>query len=142
MEPWTVNSEGFEDSFVTFHQTDQEPVTFEKLPDSESYLKNLEEKLKRLEVRRKPGNSEGHNISEKKQLVESLTRAKKSALDSLINDDIGNTGSIALDLDQTITSNYLTRRLIPEQPLNRGEIVELTKTDILEQEVESLDQDA
>lgn len=147
MEPWTVNPQhagpirlGFEDSFVTSQQSDQE-VEFEKLPDSETYLKSLEEKLGRLEGRRKPVGSVGKIVTEEKLLVESLSKAKKAALDNLVYDDVGNTGSVELELEQIITTNYLARRLMPEQPLNQGEIVELTKTDLLEQEQEKLDQD-
>jgi len=146
MEFWTVNPEpagpirlGFEDSFVNNQQTDQE-VTFEKLPDSATYLRRLEEKLGRLEVKRKPVGSVGKIVTEEKLLVESLSRAKKIALDNLVFDDVGNTGSVDLDIEQIIPTNYLARRLVPQQPLNQGEIVELTKTDLLEQEQEKLDQ--
>jgi len=35
--------------------------------------------------------------------------------------------------EQEVRSNYLTRRILPQQPITRGEQVELTRADALEQ---------
>lgn len=129
MDPWNLNTAketgennlltakpGFQDTFL-----DGNGKRFEKLPDSEEYLKCLEGKLKKLEV--------------KKGLV-NHKQSKEEILGNLIRSDskqiLGILSESDFDLDREIQSNLLVRQLAPKQPLTVGETVRLIEADQLD----------
>jgi len=144
MDPWAGSAElghlpppelSFENSFVQASETpslSREEISFEKLPDSDNYLQSLESKLERLGGRRTSHSSVSRSRPcEERVLIQDLSNAREAAIAQLLN-TIGD-GVQDAELDQVVDSNYLVRRLVPQQPVNVGEQVELTKADQLEQ---------
>jgi len=120
---------GFEDKFVERSENNRE-VLFEKLPDSEEYLQNLEAKLKKLSTARQNNTTSLNKTS----LVDDLAKAREDAIVNFVTSgDIIN-NSEDLDLETSIEVHPLARRLIPEQAITVGEQVVLTKADQLDKE--------
>ena len=160
MDPWNFSSEhssellslgaggpghclSFENSFQPHqrHQEQGEPVSgqgsvlFEKLPDSDEYLARLESRLQRLQSGRSK-KAKSSVVSKQQDLVTDLSTAKEDALCRLIRSesqqlrgiDNGDDDSF---LEEEVSTNVLYRRLVPEQPLTRGEKVILVAADQL-----------
>jgi len=121
MDPWGLTSvddnsapkieadNAFDDSFL-----------FEKLPDSEEYLKLLEDKLKRLANKKAQKNSEA-----KQDILANLLRSDSRQLAGILcNAD--------LELDRGVNTNLVVRQLLPKQPLTVGETVRLVDADQLD----------
>jgi len=120
---------GFEDRFVERSENNRE-VLFEKLPDSEEYLQNLEAKLRKLSTARQTNTTSSNKTS----LVDDLAKAREAAIVNFVTSgDIIN-NSEDLDLETSIEVHPLARRLIPEQAITVGEQVVLTKADQLDKE--------
>jgi len=125
-------SHTFKDTFADNFCDTSDKITFEKLPDSDEYLKLLESKLHKL-----TGKSQHREESKKirQSLVEDLSRTREDTLANLVTNccDINNAESeINIDLEQSLVVNPVIRRLLPEQPLTAGERVVLTQADHLE----------
>lgn len=131
MDPWCENSssEGsgtssqeniFEDSFnntVTgVKPTDNNVGKFEKLLDSEEYLKLLDTKLKNLK--------KSAARPDKEQILSNLIRSESKHI-------VGILSSTDLELDQEVHSSGVLRQLVPQQPLTVGETVHLVNADQL-----------
>ena len=149
MDPWSVveaaskdesvvnsapeeGSHTFKDTFADNFCDKGDKIIFEKLPDSDEYLKLLESKLHKLTGR-------SQQIEETKRirqtLVQDLSRTKEDTLANLLANscDINNAESeINIDLEQSVIVNPVIRRLLPDQPLTAGERVFLTRADHLE----------
>ena len=159
MDPWTtpsINSSttkqqteprspdqllGFENSFISdgdFSEGNQAlvkntPVIFEKLPDSEEYLAKLEAKLGKLKIGSNLAKGKASKRKEEEGLVLELRAAREAALVQLVNRGEHQEGRSEEEIsgEKEVTTNYLTRRLQPVQPVTEGEVVELTKSDSL-----------
>jgi len=129
MDPWGatnigINSEQklggaenlFQDSFL-----DECANQFERLPDSEEYLKILEDKLRKLD---------------KKKALKSCEETKQDILGNLLRSEskqiVGILNSVDLELDREVNTNLVFRQLIPKQPLTVGETVRLVESDQLD----------
>jgi len=128
----TETEEGFRDKFVDNFCENSDQITFEKLPDSEEYIKLLESKLQKLTSKRNQSSEESKKI--RQTLVKDLERVREDALANFVtNCDINNADSEAdIDLERSVIVNPVIRRLVPEQPLTPGEQVVLTKADHLD----------
>jgi len=129
MDPWNVNAPrgtsdnnthpanyGFQDSFLG-----ENDKKFERLPDSEEYLKCLEGKLKTLEAKKGLRSCQQN----KEEILGKLIRSEsKQILGILSESDI--------ELDREIQPSLLLRQLAPKQPLTVGETVHLIKADQLD----------
>jgi len=129
----------FENSFLSDCSRKSESfITFEKLPDSASYLARLEAKLGKVQ-----GGREGEVLPRNRRAAETnlvlgLSQAKECALAQLVNCDTsvwGRTGE-EVEEEQEVRAGYLARRLVPQQPLTQGEQVVLTQADHLEKQLE------
>ena len=116
--------------------SDQTVITFERLPDSDEYLKLLESKLQKLTSGRNQKTSEeGRKL--RQTLVEDLSRVREDTLASLVTScDTQNVGDTEIDLERSLDIHPVIRRLVPEQPLTSGERVQLTLADQLQIKVE------
>ena len=118
----------FENNFVS---NTSEKVIFERLPDSEEYLKKLESKLEKL-------TSTGRKYSEESKkfrqtLVEDLSKVREDTLANFVTNcdsEDGQSGA-EIDLERSVSVNPVIRRLVPEQPITVGEQVVLTHADKL-----------
>ena len=112
-------------------------ITFERLPDSDEYLKLLESKLEKLTSGRNQKSSE-ESRKLRKTLVEDLTRVREDTLANLVTscDSQNVTDDLDIDLERSLNINPVIRRLVPEQPLTTGEKVRLTRSDQLQTKVE------
>lgn len=129
MDPWGVrsvdeNSERnivaentFQDSFL-----DKYANQFEKLPDSEEYLKILEDKLKSLNKKKA---QQGNSGQVKQDILASLLRSESRQI-------VGILDNVDLDLDRGVNTNLVVRQLLPKQPLTIGETVRLVDADQLD----------
>ena len=137
---------GFENSFISdseFFDTatcnqalsHKTPVSFEKLPDSEKYLAKLEAKLGKLRVggNLAKGKAVGSKRKEEEGLVLELRAAREAALVQFVEEQGGTEGRSEEEIlgEREVTTNYITRRLQPVQPVTEGEVVVLTKSDSL-----------
>jgi len=150
MDPWvTTETEGIKVKFAeekeeksvdgfsdNFSDKSCPPVLFEKLPDSEEYIKLLESKLKKItETSGKKTEEESKKVRQK--LVADLSKVREDALANLLTGcDISTADSDDIDLDSSIAVNPVIRRLVPEQALSAAEQVTLTKADHLEKQTE------
>jgi len=129
MDPWNLNTAietgennphtaklGFQDTFL-----DGKEKKFEKLSDSQEYLKCLEAKLKKLEVKKGLNN----HTQNKEEILGNLIRSDSKQILGILSDS-------DIDLDREIQSNLLVRQLAPKQPLTVGETVHLVKADQLD----------
>lgn len=137
----TETEEGFRDKFVDNFCENSDQITFEKLPDSEEYIKLLESKLQKLTSKRNQSSEESKKI--RQTLVKDLERVREDALANFVtNCDINNADSEAdIDLERSVIVNPVIRRLVPEQPLTPGEQVVLTKADHLDIQSETENRD-
>ena len=127
---------GFENSFISDDCHDSRlPVNtnieFEKLPDSAGYLARLEGKLRKVR-----GGSGGARPGARQEagLVAEVRGGREAAIQQLLAGEGGLVRSEEeVAEEQEVRSNYLTRRILPQQPVTRGEQVELTRADALEQ---------
>lgn len=135
----TETEEGFRDKFVDNFCENSDQITFEKLPDSEEYIKLLESKLQKLTSKRSNKSSE-ESKKVRQTLVEDLQKVREDALANFVTDcDTNNADSEAdIDLERSVIVNPVIRRLVPEQPLTPGEQVVLTKADHLDIQSETL----
>ncbi|KAL7011661.1 hypothetical protein ACKWTF_014377 [Chironomus riparius] len=102
----------FEDNFVPKSE-------FQKLDDSEDYLKILENRLKKI----KQNPSVLNQLKEKREeLVGNLLNSSTTRI----------TTDKDIELDESIESNKIISHLIPEQPQTIGEIAHLIKHDQLD----------
>uniref|UniRef100_U5ESD8 Protein aael aael001860 aedes aegypti n=1 Tax=Corethrella appendiculata TaxID=1370023 RepID=U5ESD8_9DIPT len=117
----------FEDNFSTTsiveEQTDDEvkKVTFNKLPDSENYLKSLENKLRKIK----------NNQTTLQQLAERREQCMRSLLSGSTRFEEN------LILEEPLNCSELIRYIRPEQAHTQAEVVNLVKYDQLEQQQES-----
>lgn len=117
----------FEDNFVPKSQ-------FQKLDDSEEYLKILENRLEK--------------IKKNPTVLKQLKEKREELFDNLLNSSTTRiTTDKDIELEESIEANKIISHLIPEQPQTVGEIAHLIKHDQLDlqkqeedQEPENLDQ--
>ena len=121
--------EGFTDNFS---ELSCPPVLFEKLPDSEEYIKLLESKLKKITDT--SGNKTQEESKKVRQnLVADLSKIREDTLAHLLTGcDISTVDSDDIDLDTSLTVNPVIRRLVPEQAISPAEQIVLTTADHLE----------
>ena len=131
--------EGFGDTFVDNFCDKTEKVTFEKLPDSEEYLKLLESKLQKLTAGKPKCSEESKKF--RQTLVGDLARVRESTIANFVTQcDSQNAESEAdIDLERSVIIHPVIRRLVPEQPLSAGEQVVLTRADQLQIRAETSD---
>ena len=150
MDPWvTTQTEGIKVNLVeakeeksvdgfsdNFSDKSFPPVLFEKLPDSEEYIKLLESKLKKItDTSGKKTEEESKKVRQK--LVADLSKIREDTLSNLLTGcDISTANSDDIDLDTGVTVNPVIRRLVPEQALSPAEQVVLTTADHLEKRAE------
>jgi len=120
----------FEDKFVKSFSESKE-ITFEKLPDSAEYLQSLENKLQKLKTSRCSGVQKGSEF--KDSLVNEVSKVRQVALEHFISAECENSVE-ELDFSTDIEVHPFVRRLNPEQAINTGEQVVLTKADLLDKE--------
>lgn len=126
---------GFENSFLSDDCHDSRlPVNtniqFEKLPDSAEYLARLEGKLRKV----RGGGGARPGARQEAGLVAEVRGGREAAIHQLLAGEGGLVRSQEeVAEEQEVRSNYLTRRILPQQPITRGEQVELTRADALEQ---------
>ena len=123
----------FENNFVS---NTSDKVTFERLPDSEEYLKNLESKLEKLTSTGRKYREE--NKKYRQTLIEDLTKVREDTLANLVTNcdsEDGQSGA-DIDLERSVSVNPVIRRLVPEQPITVGEQVVLTHADKLDSQSE------
>lgn len=127
MDPWgekTCREEvtscctnSFQNSFL-----EENGGKFEKLPDSQEYLSQLESKLKQL-TKKKGEKSFRQN---KEEILGNLIRSESKQILGILSDS-------DLALDREIQPNLVLRQLQPQQPLTVGETVHLVESDQLDQ---------
>jgi len=116
----------FEDNFVPKSE-------FQKLDDSEDYLKILENRLEK--------------IKKNPTILNQLKEKREELVGNLLNSSSTRiTTDKDIELEEAIESNKIISHLIPEQPQTIGEIAHLIKHDQLDlqkqeedQELENLD---
>ena len=125
--------EGFTDNFS---EQSCPPVLFEKLPDSEEYIKLLESKLKKItDTSGKKTEAESKKV--RQNLVADLSKIREDTLAHLLTGcDISTVDSDDIDLDTSLTVNPVIRRLVPEQAISPAEQIVLTTADHLEKQTE------
>jgi len=123
MDPWGVRSvdENSERNIVA-ENTFQDSFLFEKLPDSEEYLKILEDKLKRLNKKKA---QQGNSGQVKQDILASLLRSESRQIVAILD-------NVDIDLDRGVNTNLVVRQLLPKQPLTIGETVRLVDADQLD----------
>jgi len=133
----TGDSVDLERRFVDNFCDTSDQITFERLPDSEEYLKLLESKLQKLTSGRNQKSSE-ESRKLRTTLVEDLTRVREDTLANLVTscDSQNVSDGLDIDLERSLNINPVIRRLVPEQPLTTGEKIHLTRSDHLEKKVE------
>jgi len=109
---------GFPDSFL-----DENVNKFEKLPDSDDYLRVLEKKLKAIEAKK----GQKPSLQCKEEILGNLIRSESKQI-------LGILSETDLQLDREIQPNLLLRQLAPKQPLTVGETVHLVSADQLDRE--------
>jgi Coiled-coil domain containing 32 len=117
---------GFENSFSS--RSSSENAGCDRLPDSVEYLARLEARLAGLRA-----GSGGHSRSCRQQqnsnkeavIARLLLRSDSCQLSAALDED--------LVLEEAVEASLLLRRIAPEQPLNRGEVVSLVAADQLDQ---------
>ena len=150
MDPWvTTETEGIKVNLVeakeeksvdgfsdNFSDKSFPPVLFEKLPDSEEYIKLLESKLKKItDTSGKKTEEESKKVRQK--LVADLSKIREDTIANLLTGcDIATADSDDIDLAAALTVHPVIRRLVPEQALSPGEQVVLTSADHLEKHTE------
>ncbi|XP_078491871.1 uncharacterized protein LOC144747599 [Ciona intestinalis] len=140
MDPWGTastlqngnqanHSDGFQDSFLSRDQQQQENT---KEKPENSYLDDLEAKLKRIQnINKKPVKA--------KDMLESLEFKKQHQYEELLSGHMESTADpFCADLDSTTPADHLyfdiSRKLYPEQQaLNKVEVLALLKHDLLSQ---------
>jgi len=150
MDPWlNTQTEGIKVKFAeekeensvdgfgdNFSDKSFPPVLFEKLPDSEEYIKLLESKLKKI-TDTSGKNSEEESKKVRQKLVGDLSKIREETLANLLTScDICTVDSDDIDLDTGVPVNPVIRRLVPEQALSPSEQVILTRADHLEKQTE------
>jgi len=144
MDPWLSGfdrdtphggsqSQSFEDSFLPY--AGQQPSELTKLPDSQEYLERLEKKLEKLQGRTSLSSERGGNSSERARLLAGLSLARESVVADLLGSDAE---SEVRDLERAVETNLVVRRLLPQQPVNREEVLELVREDTLQRGEEEL----
>ena len=142
MDPWNYSSSTelsqtntltnhFTDSFIDSNILNENDQGFAKLPDSDEYLKILENKLKNLE--KKKGQK---GFEEKKEdILGNLLRSESKQLLGILSES-------DINLDQAVDTNQVLRQLVPQQPLTVGEIIPLVDSDVLDKTFsESIEED-
>ena len=125
------------DRFVDNFCDTSDQITFERLPDSEEYLKLLESKLQKLTSGRNQKFSE-ESRKLRKTLVEDLSQVREDTLANLVTscDSQNVSDDLDIDLERSLNINPVIRRLVPEQPLTAGEKIHLTRSDQLQNKAE------
>lgn len=103
-------------------------TSFERLPDSDEYLQNLEKKLKKLKSNQK--------------ILDQLKSKREDCMSNLLRDNSVNiTNDEVLELETPIQSSVqdICRHFCPEQPLSVGEIVHIIQHDQLEKVEDDLE---
>ena len=111
----------FEDNFVPKSE-------FQKLDDSEDYLKILENRLKK--------------IKQNPTVLNQLKEKREELVGNLLNSSTTRiTTDKDIELEEAIESNKIISHLIPEQPQTIGEIAHLIKHDQLDIQKQEEDQE-
>lgn len=111
----------FEDNFVPKSE-------FQKLDDSEDYLKILENRLER--------------IKKNPTILNQLKEKREELVGNLLNSSSTRiTTDKDIELEEAIESNKIISHLIPEQPQTIGEIAHLIKHDQLDLQKQDEDQE-
>ena len=148
MDPWSSGVDSLKsrqearggdlgERFVDNFCDPSDQITFERLPDSDEYLKLLESKLQKLTSGRNQKSSE-ESRKLRTTLVENLTRVREDTLANLVTscDSQNVSDDLDIDLERSLNINPVIRRLVPEQPLTTGETIHLTRSDQLQSKVE------
>lgn len=111
----------FEDNFVPKSE-------FQKLDDSEEYLKILENRLQK--------------IKKNPTVLKQLKEKREELFDNLLNSSTTRiTTDKDIELEESIEANKIISHLIPEQPQTVGEIAHLIKHDQLDLQKQEEDQE-
>ena len=112
----------FEDNFVPKSE-------FQKLDDSEDYLKILENRLEK--------------IKKNPTILNQLKEKREELVGNLLNSSSTRiTTDKDIELEEAIESNKIISHLIPEQPQTIGEIAHLIKHDQLDLQKQEEDQES
>jgi len=143
MDPWHQadprlcdSSKDREASSNSFQDNFSPSLTFQKLPDSEEYLEGLEKKLALL----KGGNPAGSRgpRSERDRLLKGLSEAREAVVGSLLNSDAPALETGVTEVERSIETNLVLRRIAPQQAVTPSERLRLVREDILAQEQQNV----
>ena len=115
-------------------------VSFERLPDSEEYIKLLENKLNRIKGSKSNQKSfKEESKAVRQRLVDDLARVREETLANFVTncDSENGEGEEDIDSERSVSVNPVLRRLVPEQPITAGEQLSLTKADKLSNQSEA-----
>ena len=111
--------------FTRSPQGDDNGAFFQKLPDSDEYLKRLEARLELIQ--RKGGSDKKPSFAQnKEQILGNLLRSESKQVLGILSDS-------DISLDRELVTNPLLRQLVPRQPITIGETVKLLEADQLDQ---------
>jgi len=105
----------FEDDFAP-----QSDKNFQKLDDSDDYLKLLESRLRK--------------IKKDPSVLKQLKEKREECFNNLLNNSLSITSQQDFELDESLQSNEIIRHLIPAQAQTVGEIAHLIRHDTLDQQ--------
>jgi len=105
----------FEDDFAP-----QNNKSFQKLEDSDDYLKLLESRLRK--------------IKKDPSVLKQLKEKREECFNNLLNNSLSITSQQDFELDESLQSNEIIRHLVPAQAQTVGEIAHLIRHDTLDQQ--------